>query len=152
MANLDNPNGFKVAYTLSGGPPARIWYPIAASQTLHKGDMVYLSSGQVTIATSSTTSLLGVIDQDCSGLPANTLVPVLVGDGNTVFEGQCSGSSSYALLGTAVGIEGTTGQMEVDEDGTTGVIQIIQLHPEDEIGANGRVRFLIRKSQFHGLA
>jgi len=151
MANTDNPNGFKPAYTLSGGPPAVVWMPVATTQTLAKGDAITLSSGQVAISTSTSGTIDGVMAAPSVSATANTLVPVYVANSDTVFEGQCSGSSAVALIGTAVDIEGTTGIMEVNEDATTEVIcRIIELHPSDAVGANGRVRFVIEKSAFNG--
>ena len=146
MANVDNPNGFTC---VQGG--FVIHFPVAASQTLAKGDAVALSSGQVTIATGTSGALLGVMAAPSASASANTLVPVYVGCDQNVFEGQCSGDSAISLIGTSVDIEGTTGVMEVNEDATTEqVIRIVELDPNSEIGTNGRVRFVINRSQYNG--
>ena len=149
MANTDNPHGFNVAYTLNGAPPCIKKYTVS-SQTITKGDAVIHAAGLAAIALAASPALLGVATHSVASTDTELLVAV--GDTNTVFEGQCSGSSAVALQGTAVDIEGTTGIMEVNEDATTEkVIQIIGLHPNDAIGANGRVYFQIVRSTFNGL-
>jgi hypothetical protein len=151
MANSDRPVGFKPAYTLSGGPPAIVYMPVATTQTLAAGDAVTLASGQIAISTSSSGTITGVMAAPSVTATANTLVPVYVANSDTVFEGQCSGNSAIALIGTAVDIEGATGVMEVNENATTeAVIRIVGLHPSDEVGTNGRVYFVVEKSTFNG--
>lgn len=150
MPNADKPNGFAPAYTLSGGPPAIVWLPVATTQTLAKGDAVTFSSGQITIATSSSGTIAGVMSAPSVLATANTNVPVYVADSNTVFVGQCSGDSAIALIGTSVDIEGTTGIMEVNENATTEkVARVVGLHPSDDIGTNGRVYFTWARSAWN---
>ena len=151
MANKDNPNGFKPTYTLSGGPPAIVYIPVANAQTLAKGDAITLASGLVAISTTTSGTIDGVMAAPSVTATTNTLVPVYVANSDTVFEGQCSGNSAIALIGTSVDIEGTTGIMEVNENATTeAVLRIIEMHPSDSLGANGRVRFVVEKSAFNG--
>lgn len=146
----DNPNGFRVVKTLSGGPAYIIEVPVATTQTLAKGDAVYLSSGQVTIATSGTGSIFGVMAEDSASQTANTLVKVYAACEDNVFEGQCSGTFARSIIGTSVDLEGTTGIMEVNEDGTTeDIFRIIGWNPNDTVGANTRVRFIIARSSFN---
>jgi hypothetical protein len=149
MPNTDRPNGFYPVYSLSGNIRT-IDVPVATTQTLAAGDAVYLSSGQVTIATSTTGQIWGVMAEPSVTQAANTMVKVYPADATTVFEGQCSGNSARSLVGTSVDIEGTTGIMEVNEDATTElVVRIIELNPNDTIGANGRVRFIWARSAFN---
>ena len=151
MANSDVPNGFKPAYTLSGGPPAIAWLPVAATQTLAKGDAVTFASGLIAISTATSGTIDGVMAGPSVLATTPALVPVYLANSDTVFEGQCSGDSANALIGTAVDIEGTTGIMEVNENATTeAVIRIIEMHPNDSLGTNGRVRFLVEKSAING--
>lgn len=150
MSNTDNPNGFNVVKTLSGGPPTIVEVPVATTQTLAKGDPVYLSSGQVTIAASSTGAIFGVMAQDAASLTANTLVKVYAACENNIFEGQCSGTFARSIIGTSVDIEGTTGIFEINENATTELVaRIIGWNSNDEVGANTRVQFIWARSSFN---
>ena len=151
MANTDNANGFAPAFTLSGGPPAIVYMPVAASMTLAKGDAIFLESGLVNISAATDGTLDGVMAAPSVDAASGTLVPVYVANSDTVFVGQCSGDSANALIGTSVDIEGTTGIMEINENATTEAIcRIVGLHPSDDIGTNGRVYFVVEKSAFNG--
>lgn len=157
MANSDTPNGFILAQSMSA-QMAPIHYPVAASQTIAEGDAVILSSGLVQIALSSSGALLGVAAAPITtgaSVDRDDTIPVYPAIPSLVFEGQCSGDSTAALVGTAVDIEGATGVMEVNENATTEqVIQIIGLKsdvdPALELGTNDRVFFTIIRSQFDG--
>lgn len=62
MANIDNPKGFRYYKSLLGGTssPPTVEVTVAASQTLAIGDPLIFSSGQVTIATTSSGSIAGI--------------------------------------------------------------------------------------------
>lgn len=157
MANTDNPNGFKLVSHLSGVPQV-FDFPVAASQTIAKGDAVILSSGLVEIAVATSGQLLGVamesVTTGASVTRADDRIKVAVGCPSNVFSGQCSGDSTAALVGTACDIEGTTGIMEVNENATTeDVIQVVGLQSDDDadltLGTNDRVYFVIHRSQWY---
>jgi hypothetical protein len=95
-----------------------MWLPIAASQTLTRGDMVILSSGLIAIALANSAELCGVIARDCSGLAASTKVPVYA-DPDTIFEGIGDADSSAVVAGNYRDIIGATGAMMIDADATT---------------------------------
>lgn len=71
---------FDFAYTLAGGnePPAVEKFPVAATQTLVVGDLVVLSSGQVTKAGVDLADPLGVMMEASDGATAGTMVEVAV--------------------------------------------------------------------------
>jgi hypothetical protein len=155
MANKDYPNGFKWVK----GPLIRNHYQVNTSQGIKKGDMVVLSSGKVSLAASNSGALLGVADAAKTtggSVTAADTIEVICGAEGTVFQGQCSGNSAVALIGTDVDIEGTTGIMEVDENATTEqVIRVVEIPDTTDLGvnalgANGRVNFIIKRSQFNG--
>lgn len=151
MANTDNPNGFKYVK----GTHLVLTYQVAANQTITAGDAVVLDEeGKVAIATPESGSLLGVAMHGVTtgeSPTAKDTLSVCVGTETTIFSGQCSGESALSLLGTNVDIEGTTGIMEVDEDASAkAVIRIVELDPESDIGENGRVHFIIVRSQYNG--
>lgn len=142
MANLNNPNGF-VPY---GGPGQIRAYETAASQTIAIGDFVALDgSGQVTIATATSTALLGVAASAVSSSSAGDEI-LVYDDPYQQFIGQCSGTYAITLAGSEVDIEGTTGIMEVDEDATSyGVLCIMKAAGGTEIGANSQLIVQIAK-------
>lgn len=157
MANTDKPNGFTVVRTDSGQTSA-VRYPVAASQTIAAGDMVILSSGLVAIAVSTSGSVLGVAAEaiTTTGSPsrANDTIMIYVADAGTVYEGQCSGSSTAALLGATADIEGATGVMEVNENASAEDILVIvgwasDNSPHLDLGANDRAQFKIIRSQYY---
>jgi len=150
MANTDNPNGFRVVKTLSGGPPTIMYFPVASSETLAKGDAVLLSSGQVTIGLSNSGTLLGVMAKASVTATENTMVPVYVGCENNIFEGQVSGTFARSNVGVSYDIAGATGIMEVNLSGTTEkVVRIVDWNPNDSVGEFTRVRFVIARSEFN---
>jgi hypothetical protein len=91
MANTDRANGFRVTQNYMGDNPAiaHSW-PVAASQTIAKGDVVALdSAGRVIIATASTTANLGASAQVSASAAVDS--EILVYDNpNQVFEAQIS--------------------------------------------------------------
>lgn len=156
MANPDTPNGFTVSSN-QYGQNAVIHFPVAASQTIAKGDMVILASGLVQIGLATSPLLLGVADASITtggSVTRADTVPVTVALPGIIFEGQCSGDSTAGLVGTACDIEGATGGMEVNENATTeDVIQVVGLRSDEDIdlalGTNDRVRFIVLRSQFY---
>jgi len=156
MANTDIPNGFSVSSN-QYGQSAVIKFPVAASQTIAKGDAVILASGLVQIAVATSPLLLGIADASITtsgSVDRDDTLSVVVALPGMIFEGQCSGDSTAALVGTACDIEGTTGIMEVNENATTeDVIQIVGLRSDEDpnytLGTNDRVRFVMLRSQFH---
>lgn len=156
MSNSDNPNGFSYVRSLTG-QMAPISMPLAASQTINKGDALILSSGLVAIALATSGALLGIAAEDASSGASPTraddrilVYPAVAG---AIFEGQVSGSSTAGLVGTTCDIEGTTGIMEVNEDASVeDVLQVVGLASDDRdeltLGANDRVYFEIIRSQW----
>jgi hypothetical protein len=90
------------------------YYPVAASQTIAKGDAVILSSGQVAIAVAaSSTELLGIAAQASASQAANTLIAIY-DDPATVFFGRTNADASSKTIGAEYDLAGTTGAMQVN--------------------------------------
>lgn len=136
MANYDNPNGF-----------APVTFPARAnkyttSAVVTKGDALAIASGAVlpyVLATHD--QIVGIAAHD-----AESGAEVLVyDDPDTEFVGQCSGTFATSMIGSSVDIEGTTGIMEIDENGSTDQVATIVGHypvaGSTEVGANSRVKF-----------
>jgi len=147
MANIDHPSGF-VPYDQDSKTSATIhWYEFIDAASIAQGDAVIVDDGDagyVKIALADSGVLLGVAATPAVGGTAGRIA--VYDDPSTIFVGQCSGDSAQALVNTACDIEGTTGIMEVNENATTeDVVRIVGLHPNDEIGTNGRVLFKINR-------
>jgi len=158
MANVDNPNGFYLDYSMTGHSELVTGdiYKAAAALTITAGDAVIedaSTAGKVDIAASNSGLLLGVSAETNAWTAAQALagddilfypaVPWLV------FNGQCSGTYALTKRYYACDIEGSTGAMEVNEDATTeSVIYIIGEDPNSAIGANTRVKFTIIRSSY----
>lgn len=126
------------------------WLPIAASQTLTKGDAVILSSGLVAIAVAGSAALVGVVAQDCASLAASTLVPVWC-DPEEDFIGLADADSSSVTAGSEVDLVGATGAMLLDVGAsTTDVFKLqYQYDPEEDLTtASARWVFRINKHEF----
>lgn len=78
--------------------PQIMSFPVAASQTLKVGDVVILSSGQVTKAGNGTGRILGVMAQDSTSATANTLVRVYVSRPGLVWKMTASADATSHVL------------------------------------------------------
>lgn len=78
--------------------PVVMKFPVAASQTLKVGDVVILSSGQVTKAGNGTGRVLGVMAQDSTSATANTLVSVYVSRPGLVWKMTASADATSHIL------------------------------------------------------
>lgn len=88
------------AYSILGNNdvPQIMSFPVAASQTLKVGDVVILSSGQVTKAGNGTGRILGVMAQDSTSATANTLVRVYVSRPGLVWKMTASADATSHVL------------------------------------------------------
>lgn len=155
MANVDNPNGFRVSMPAGTTIPMFEYYT-KSNLALAVGDAVYLlSTGVVDIMTSSiNVGVLGVCQSAVTataGVQKKVLVVPAYKD--LVFSGQCSGTYTPVNAGETVDLEGTTGIMEVNENSqvaSTACIRIVGLERSEgnAAGANARVLFTWAKSQW----
>lgn len=90
------------------------YYPVAATQTIRKGDPVILNAGAVQIAVAaSSTQLLGVAAQDAVLLATGTQIAVY-DDPNTIFRARVSADASAVQIGYEPDLAGTTGAFTVN--------------------------------------
>ena len=154
MANVDNTHGFVYEMNLYGGP-APVWQgKLKSNITVAIGDALYNDgSGYVTIATSSTSNILGVCLEAISSTgshPDIDFVPALDG---IVFSAQCSSGStpSQGLVWTNVDIEGTTGIMEINEDSSTyDTVRLLGFRDDSSIGNYAQMMLMFNKTDFGG--
>jgi hypothetical protein len=154
MANPDSAYGFDVFKRLGGADVPIETMTTESNVTLAVGDAVAIdtATGLLRLAVAGDTALAGVSTCKITGVAATrataTFVPAI---SDIVFHGQCSGTPTQASVGDTCDIEGATGVMEVNENGsTTDVIQIVGFHPSTSIGLNAQVLFTIVKSQLYG--
>jgi len=127
--------------------------PVAAAQTLKRGDMVILSSGQIAIALAASGELAGVIAEDSAAQAENTLVDVYA-DPETVFVGRADGALALAdALNSLkeIDITGATGAMMIDANASaTDVLLIVEQYDtrEDLTAAGAQWKFKINKHAF----
>lgn len=119
---------FTFAYDLGGGNqvPVAKKFPVAASQTLKKGDAVILSSGQLAKAGDGTGRVLGVMAQDSDGAAAGTEVLVYVAQPNFVWKATASADATNHVLASRAYDLNASQQVNV-ADTTGGCIQIVEL-------------------------
>jgi len=109
------------------GAPLIHKFPVAAAQTLVAGDLVFLSSGQVTIAGASTASVLGIMAEDVTTPDAGTLVAVQVAAPGYVYRATADAdATSVVLTSKKMDINATTQTIDV-ADTTNGCIIVLEL-------------------------
>lgn len=135
MANSDQPSGFKVAGHRNGGVPRTNTYHIAYNYAtkIYCGDAVILSSGKITAAAASDTTITGIFDgcayKDDTGAmqfsrywpgvaltdTAADVIAFVYDDKGILFEVQCETGVAY-VDATHVG---TTGDLIATHTGST---------------------------------
>jgi hypothetical protein len=132
-------------------PDAKISYlPVAATQTISRGDAVILSSGLVAIGLAGSAVLAGVIAEDSTLQTAGTLVACYI-DPDEVFVGVADADSSSLVAGDEADLIGATSAMMIDADAsTTDVFKLLRLHDPAEAAATARAQwqFKINKHAF----
>lgn len=153
----------EVAKTISGNSPFTLRFPVGASQTFKKGDVLSINaSGHAVIGTATTTpgpvKILGIAAQDAvSATAGSTYVLVWIACDDTIFRANVSEATSQDMIGKSYGIilsltAGATDKWVVDNTaaplGATKKLIVLNLDPRDTVAdTNGRVEFV-----FHGNA
>jgi len=154
MANKDNPHGFRALQTVSGTVPMVLKGLTTTGLTIAPGDAVIkdASTGFLTIATAASASIFGVCQSKVTGeTGVSKEINYIPATEDVIWEGQCSGTLTQAMMGDTCDIEGTTGIMEVNENATSkNVVRLIELSdkPDNAMGANARVKFKFTLNQF----
>ena len=157
MANKDIPNGFSFVRSLTG-QQAPLSGALAANQTISKGDALIINAGLIEIGLFTSGLIWGVAAEDAvSGAVVTrnedriAFYPAVPGN---IFEGQCSGTTAAATVGSQADIEGATGVMEINEDASVEDVVLIHalisdIREEVDIGLNDRVEFEFIRSSFY---
>lgn len=104
--------GFEFAYRLSGGAPTILDLTAKDSETLTKGDLLNLESGQVDLAASNDSAFLGVCLETKACTTAVSTVKVIV-DEDAVYRVT---DANARLIGANLDLTGATGAQTVTTD------------------------------------
>lgn len=105
----DTSAGFKFEYRLCGQPPTIQRLLFKDTETLTKGDLVNLESGEVDLAATNDTALLGAVMETKAGTDSTTYIDVIV-DADAVYSVY---DATARASGATLDIAGTTGAMTV---------------------------------------
>jgi hypothetical protein len=101
--------GFTFAFRESGGAPTIVDLLFKDTETLTKGDLVNLETGEVDLLATADTNALGVVLETKSGTDSTTRIKCIV-DADAVYSVVDANAS---LLGATLDVAGTTGAMTV---------------------------------------
>ncbi len=109
MAVVDTTAGFKFMYRLNGEEPTHVKYKFKDTETLTKGDLVNLESGEVDLAATNDAALLGIAVETKAGVDSTTEIECIV-DADAVYAVYDPVARSE---GDPLDLAGTTGAMTV---------------------------------------
>ena len=133
-------SGFHLAY---GDPDIR-YIGEANTQTFVAGDLVYLSSGLVTVADDDGI-IFGVAQAASKADSLNRLTPVSVINPNQTWIAEFDAAQGVANVGVGYGINVGTGDSDVESAGTTNTACVsVDLDPRDGVTTAARGRVYIK--------
>lgn len=114
--------GFHFAYRESGGPATIKDLLFKDTETLTKGDLVNLETGEVDLAATNDTALLGAVLETISGTDSTTRIRVIT-DADAVYRVY---DANARLVGATLDITGATGNMTVTTSSNADVIVVAE--------------------------
>lgn len=115
MPVTDTTAGFKFMYRLYGGEPTKVKFKFKDTETLTKGDLVNLESGEVDLAATDDAALLGVVLETKAGVDSTTEIEVIT-DPDAVYAVYDANARN---MGAPLDIAGATGAMTVAANSNT---------------------------------
>lgn len=106
---VDTSAGFRYRGRVSKMPPTIQTLTIKDSETLTKGDLVTLESGEIDLAATDDSTILGVVLNTAAGTDSTTTYEVIV-DADAIYGVY---DASARVKGATLDISGTTGAMTV---------------------------------------
>lgn len=106
---IDTSLGFHFRGRVSKMPPTIQLLTIKDSETLTKGDLVTLEAGEIDLAATDDTTILGVVLNTAAGTDSTTTYEVIV-DADAIYGVY---DPNPRVKGATLDISGTTGQMTV---------------------------------------
>lgn len=113
MTVADDSLGFRYMYRMGGGVPTFVTLVCKDDETLTKGDLVNLESGEIDLAASGDAALLGIVYNTKVGTDSTTEYEVIV-DPDAVYGVV---DANARLMGATLDIAGATGAMTVAATG-----------------------------------
>lgn len=140
--------GFKPAYTLSGGPPAILYFPLVTATAYKIGNVLRISatSGSAAKQVAAGTAILGVAVRDVALTSASvTKMPVWIADGNTVFEAKkiVTGVPQNNVGDPADIVVGSVYNYRINTAASTKVAKIVGYHPDEATTAHTGCRYYV---------
>lgn len=112
--------GFRFAYRLSGGAPTIQDLTFKDTETITKGDLVNLESGEVDLAATNDTALVGVALETVSGTDSTTKIKCIT-DQDAVYAVD---DANARAIGATLDITGATGAMTVTTSSNADVLVV----------------------------
>lgn len=120
--------GFSFRYRLSGGTPTILDLYCKDTETLTKGDLVNLESGEIDLAATNDSALLGVVLETAAGTDSTTQFRVIV-DRDAVYGVY---DANARVTGATLDITGTTGQQTVTTSSNADVVVVAPSSASEE--------------------
>lgn len=133
----DTSLGFRYRFRMGGGVPTIQDLLFKDSETLTKGDILNLESGEVDLGATADTGLLGVAMETLTGVDSTTRIKVMV-DGDAVYGVY---DANARVKGATLDIAGATGAMTVAASSNKELVVVADSAADEET----LVRFNIGK-------
>ena len=124
----DTSLGFRFRYRLCGAPPTIQTLTIKDDETLTKGDLVNLESGEIDLAATNDTGILGAVLETKAGTDSTTTYKVIV-DSDAVYGVY---DANARAIGATLDIAGTTGAMTVAASSNVDLIVVANSTASEE--------------------
>lgn len=124
----DTSLGFRFRYTLSGNPPVIGTYTIKDTETLTEGDLVNLESGEIDLAATGDTALVGMVKETAAGTDSTTQYKVIMNP-DAVYGVY---DATARVAGATLDIAGATGAMTIAASSNTDVIVVADSAANEE--------------------
>lgn len=116
----DTTAGFKFMYRLSGGQPTIQKLTFKDTETLYKGDLVNLESGEIDLAATNDSALVGIVLKTTAGTDSTTQVECIT-DADAVYAVY---DANARKIGETLDITGSAGAMGVTTSSNADVIVV----------------------------
>lgn len=124
----DTSAGFRFRYRLSGGAPTIQTLTFKDTETLSKGDLVNLEGGEVDLAATNDSALVGAVLETKAGTDSTTTIMVIT-DQDAVYGVY---DANARAIGATLDIAGTTGAMTVASSANADLIVVANSTAEEE--------------------
>lgn len=128
MTAVDTSLGFRFSHRLCGAPPTIQTLTFKDSETLTKGDMLNLESGEVDLAATDDAGLLGIALETKTGVDSTTTIEVIT-DPDAVYAVY---DANARAVGATLDIAGTTGAMTVASSSNADLIVVANSAADEE--------------------